>query len=213
MVSALKRAAGASVSPSRATTTNGPPWMGWMKPLLEPMKRTLSVSKTFILITSVEGKARPLIVKNLPGRRPSASRGASDCDRTRVRYTGEVVRFRSVAFIVALLVAAGPVTSVVCALDCDRPASPPCHGASTPHNDLTWQVTPHACGHDHLGGSVALLSSASVRHMVEISFAAPNLMPVLAILPKLDRATTSALNGPPGLMPRSTSFQITVLRV
>ena len=43
-VSAMNRAFCGIVSPSRATTWNGPPWMciGWMKPMFVPMKRSLS---------------------------------------------------------------------------------------------------------------------------------------------------------------------------
>ena len=131
----------------------------------------------------------------------------------RFRYTGAVVKFRSFAFMVALLVASAPVIGMVCALDCDRPASPPCHGASPSHDGITWQVTPHACGHEHMSASLGLLSSASVRNTVQISVAAPSLTRIFEILPEIDPMTASALHGPPGVTPRSRSSQITVLRV
>ena len=115
--------------------------------------------------------------------------------------------------MVALLLAAAPVIGVVCALDCDRPASPPCHGAAPAHDGIAWQVAAHACGHEHMGASLGLLSSAIVRHMVEISVAAPSLTLVFVGLPKVNPATTSASNGPPGLTPRNMSSPISVLRV
>jgi hypothetical protein len=37
--------------------------MGWMKPLLDPMNRTLSVSPARMETVSVAGYERPLIVK------------------------------------------------------------------------------------------------------------------------------------------------------
>src|SRR6185295_12597697 len=39
----------------------------------------------------------------------------------RVRYTGTVVRLRSFAFVLALVVAAAPAVSLLCDMDCTRP--------------------------------------------------------------------------------------------
>jgi hypothetical protein len=129
-------------------------------------------------------------------------------------YTGGVVRFRSFALALALLVAATPVIGVVCAMDCDRSLAtwPPCHDEPIPHDGITLRAAHHACDHDHTGGRPALLISPG-RDPVGISVAAPALMLAVAILPEAHAATACALHGPPGLTARSTSSLITVLRI
>jgi hypothetical protein len=129
-------------------------------------------------------------------------------------YTG-VVRLRSFALALALLVAATPAIGIVCAMDCDRPppTSLPCHGATVPPDGTTLRAAPHACDYDHTGGSPALLASASARDSVGISLVAPALTLALAILPEAHAATAEAMHGPPGLSAPGTSFHITVLRI
>ena len=130
-------------------------------------------------------------------------------------YTGGVVRRRSFALVLALLVAANPAIGVVCAMDCAQPpaASAPCHNASVPHDGITLRGAPHACDHDHAGASPALLASASARDSVGTSVAAPSSTLVHAILPEAHTAAAGTMHGPPGLNARSTSSHITVLRI
>ena len=128
-------------------------------------------------------------------------------------YTG-VVRLRSFALALALLVAATPVIGIVCAMDCDQtPATLlPCHDATVSQNGNTLRAAPHACDHDHTGASPALLASASGRDSVA-TLVAPLAMFVFAILPEAHAAAAGAMHGPPGLSARSTSLHITVLRI
>jgi hypothetical protein len=130
-------------------------------------------------------------------------------------YTGGVVRLRSFALALALLVAATPVIGVVCVVDCDRSLAtwPPCHDATVSHDGITLRAAPHACDHDHTGKSPALLTGANTRDSVGISVAASAPTLVHAILPEAHAATACALHGPPGLATRSTSSLITVLRI
>jgi hypothetical protein len=133
----------------------------------------------------------------------------------RVMYTGAVVRLRSFGLVLSLLVAATPVMGVVCAMDCDRPpaTSLPCHGPTVPREGILLHAAPHACDHDHTGGSPALLTNASARGSEGISVvsAAPTL--ALAFLPEAHGASADAVHGPPGLGARRASFHVTVLRI
>src|SRR3990170_812604 len=106
-------------------------------------------------------------------------------------YTGSVVRLRSFALVLALLVAATPVIGVVCAMDCEQPlaTSSPCHDATDPQGGITLRAAPHACNHDHTGVIPALLSSASARDVIGISGATPALTPVLVTFPQAHAAT------------------------
>ena len=132
-----------------------------------------------------------------------------------VRYTGKVVTIRSGAFMLALLVAVSPLIGVVCALDCDRPsaASPPCHVAAVSDDGVTWQISPHACGHEHMNASPGLLSSAGARNMAVSSVAASSLALVFVNRPAVEVIAASVLHGPPGVTSRSRSLPITILRV
>lgn len=129
-------------------------------------------------------------------------------------YTG-AVRLRSFALALALLVAATPVIGIVCAMDCDQPlaTSVPCHDATVPHDGIRLSAAPHACDHDHAGGTPALLTSASARESVGTSVAALAPAVVFALLPEADAAAAGAMHGPPALSARSTPFLITVLRI
>ena len=129
-------------------------------------------------------------------------------------YTG-IVRLRSFALALALLVAATPVIGIVCAMDCDQPpaTSSTCHDGSVLHAGITVQSAPHACDHDHGGASPALLTNASGRDSSGTSAAALSFTFVLAILPEAHAPAAGAMHSPPGLSARSTSFQSTVLRI
>ena len=129
-------------------------------------------------------------------------------------YTGEVVRLRSFALVLALVIAAAPAMSVVCEVDCVQPpaASIACHDASGPGDAITLRAT-HACDHDHTGGSPALLTSATGRDSVGASFATAPLTLVEARVPDAPMATAAAMHGPPGLNSRSTLSLTTVLRI
>ena len=131
-------------------------------------------------------------------------------------YTGRAVRLRSFALVLALVVAATPVIGVLCEMECDQsPAasSSGCHGASVPQDGTALRGGPHACDHNHTGGSPALLTSAKSRDSVGISF--PALPPTLvhALVDEARLAAAAAMHGPPGLSGRIPSSHITVLRI
>jgi hypothetical protein len=129
-------------------------------------------------------------------------------------YTG-IVRLRSFALALALLVAATPVIGIVCTMDCGQPpaTSSTCHDGSVHHASVTFRSAPHACDHDHGGANPALLTSSSARDSTGTSVAALAPAFVLAILPEAPASAADAMHGPPGLSVRSTSFQTTVLRI
>jgi hypothetical protein len=122
------------------------------------------------------------------------------------------VRLRWFAFIVTLVLAATPVLGAVCQMDCDQVrATPPCHESASSPNGPIVRGAKHACNHDHSTGSPALLASVSARDSVA-SFASP--VPILAHAFVPDAGVTIlAMQGPPGLSDRSTSFTITILRI
>jgi hypothetical protein len=128
-------------------------------------------------------------------------------------YTGEVVRLRSFALVLALAIAAAPALSVICEVDCVQPpaVSTACHSASGPGDPLTLRAT-HSCDHDHASGSPALLTSATGRDSVEPLFTAAGLS-VESLVPEPARATAAAMHGPPGPNSRSTISLTTVLRI
>ena len=130
-------------------------------------------------------------------------------------YTGGVVRRRSFALVLALVVAATPVIGLVCAMDCDQPpaASAPCHDESVSHGGLTLRGTSHACDHDHTGASPALLAGSSARDSVGTSVEVGSPTLVHALLSEAHTAAAGAMHGPPVLNARSTSSHITVLRI
>ena len=129
-------------------------------------------------------------------------------------YTG-VVRFRSFALALALLVAATPVIGIVCAMDCDQPppTSSTCHDGSVLHAGVTLRGAPHACDHDDGGATPALLTTSSARDSAGTSVAALAPTFVLAIIPSAHSSVAGAMHGPPGLSTRNTSFHTTVLRI
>jgi len=130
-------------------------------------------------------------------------------------YTGKSVRLRSFALMLALAVAATPVISVLCEMECgNQPAasSSPCHETSVPHDGTTFRGATHGCDHDHTGGSPALLNGANGRDSVGISF--PALPPIVhALVDEARVAAAAAMHGPPGLSGRILSSHITVLRI
>jgi len=127
-------------------------------------------------------------------------------------YTGRVVRLRSSAFVLALLLAATPVLGVICELDCDPPAAASeCHEPTTSKGP-TVRGAQH-CDHLHTTGSPALLSKPSARDSV-FTFAAAPVAALSHSLVSAARSTMTVRRGPPGLSGRSrTSLSSTVLRI
>jgi hypothetical protein len=127
-------------------------------------------------------------------------------------YTGRVVRFRSFAFLLALLLTATPVLGVVCEMDCDRPpASSECHQSTSSASGPTVRRVQHGCHHDHTTGRPAVLASASARDSVA-SVVAIGLPTLAHALLSDVRVAMLAMNGPPGVIGRSTST-IIILRI
>jgi hypothetical protein len=123
------------------------------------------------------------------------------------------MRLRCFAFAVALLVAATPAIAVVCELDCDAVAAPPCHHADGAGDRSMMRSGAHACDHDHRGMSPTLLANASPRDFVAMSVTALPAMFVHTLVADLSNAARRAIHGPPGLSARSTSSDTTVLRI
>jgi hypothetical protein len=121
---------------------------------------------------------------------------------------------RSVALVLALVVAVAPAISLMCDMDCVPPpaASTACHNASGPSDAIAVGAT-HTCDHDHRAGSPALLTGATGRDSVGASYAAALLTLEESLVPEAPVATAAAVHGPPGLnSPRTTSLT-TVLRI
>jgi hypothetical protein len=128
-------------------------------------------------------------------------------------YTGAVVRFRSFASVLALLVTAMPVLGVVCEMDCNQPpATAACHTSAASSDGPTVRRAPHGCDHDHTTGTPALLTGASARDSVGNVIAVPVATLTHASVTNA-RVALLAMHGPPGLAGRSTSSPITVLRI
>ena len=131
-------------------------------------------------------------------------------------YTGKVVRLRSFALVLGLVVAATPAISVLCQMECDQPragSASPCHEASVPDDGTAVRGVPHACDHDHTGGSAALLTSANGRDSGGGLMAAPALGPKHALVPEARLAASPGMHGPPGPTGLSTPSHLTVLRI
>jgi hypothetical protein len=130
-------------------------------------------------------------------------------------YTDRVVKVRSFACILALVLAATPVLGLVCQLDCDQlPKSVACHESANSSDHLSVRSAPHPCDHDHTGGSPALAASASgFRESVGIAMVGLSI-PALAHATVSDVRTAIAdVHGPPGLIASRLSALITVLRI
>jgi hypothetical protein len=128
-------------------------------------------------------------------------------------YTGDVVRLRSFAFIVALMLTASPVLALVCEMDCDHvTATPPCHHTENSGDGSSVRGSGHPCDHDHPIGTPALLASAialdfggtfvalPVRTLIHVSVTDPLVL-------------NPVMHGPPGVTGRSVSSRTTVLRI
>ena len=129
-------------------------------------------------------------------------------------YTGRVVRFRASALVLVLLLAATPVLGLVCAMDCDQPpATSACHESTASAGGPVVRGAHHGCDHDHTTGNPALVAGASVRDSIGAVVAVP--VPTLAHASTAQTrvANAPAMHGPPGLIFRTTSSQITVLRI
>jgi hypothetical protein len=127
-------------------------------------------------------------------------------------YTGQVVKFRVFAFVLALLVAATPVLGAVCQMDCDQvPAAPACHQSMSKPDGPIVRGTHHPCDHDHTGGSPALLANAtahdSAASVVGVS------VPTATHEALVDVRPAASTHGPPGPNSLSTSSLITILRI
>jgi hypothetical protein len=127
-------------------------------------------------------------------------------------YTDGVVRLRSVALVLAFLFVATPLLAAVCEIDCDQPpVASACHNAAVPEG-ATVRGAQHACGHDHATGRPALLAGASARDSIATLVAAA--VPALAHASVHSaRVAAGASHGPPGLIGRSTSSRIAILRI
>jgi hypothetical protein len=128
-------------------------------------------------------------------------------------YTGQVVKFRVFAFVLALLVAATPVLGAVCQIDCDQaPAAPACHQSMSKPVGPIVRGTHHSCDHDHTGGSPALLANATARDsaasVVGVSVPTATHEALVDV-----RLTVTSTHGPPGPNSLSTSSLITILRI
>jgi hypothetical protein len=130
-------------------------------------------------------------------------------------YTGRIVKPGFFALVLALVLAATPVLSVLCEMDCDRAlaGSLPCHEVSGSHDDATVRGAAHGCGHDHSGGNPARLASATGRDARGIEFPSQSPTLVYALLDGARLAAAATMHGPPGSTGQCTSSRLTVLRI
>lgn len=128
-------------------------------------------------------------------------------------YTDGVKTLRRVAFVLALLVAAGPVIGVACELDCETPStrSSGCHDVATRGGD-TMRPAAHACGHAHVAEPGAMRPGVSGRDQ-HVPFVSALWHRASAFSPAAVGAAALAFHGPPGVTARSISSLATVLRI
>lgn len=131
-------------------------------------------------------------------------------------YTGSVVRPRLFAFVLALLIAVTPVLGIVCQMDCEQPPKAvACHESEKSSDGPTLQTLHHPCGHDHTGGSPALMAGAAgVRELVGVAFVSVSIAALLHVAAADDRVSVAAdMHGPPDPSGRRVSSRTTVLRI
>lgn len=123
------------------------------------------------------------------------------------------MRLRSLAFVLALMLAATPVLGVVCEMDCEQPsATPACHSAAPVHDGLTLRGHQHDCARDHASGTPALLAGTSARDAGRTFVAI--FAPTLAQASVIDaRVALLVMHGPPGLSGRISPSYTSVLRI
>lgn len=131
----------------------------------------------------------------------------------RGRYTGDVVRSRSLALFLAVLVAATPILGLVCAIDCEEPAAAAssCHVAESSTAVQKMAGTLHRCDQDHTTGAPAVVFGSSAREC--LGAFVPLVFATIAPAPGRDPLAIRAMHGPPGPGGRDTSFLNTVLRI
>ena len=128
-------------------------------------------------------------------------------------YTRKVVRLRSFAFVLALLLTAMPVLGVVCEMDCDQPpATSDCHRSGDSSDASTIAGGRHGCDHDHTIASPALLASSNARDSVG-SFVPLSLATLAHTAVIHAHVAIPAMHGSPALSGRGTSFRFTILRI
>lgn len=130
-------------------------------------------------------------------------------------YTGEIVSRRCAALVLALLIAATSAINAMCEGDCDPPptASSSCHTSVPSPDGASLRGTPHACDHNHAGGSPALLTGAGSRDSIGAPLIASPPMLAHSRLLEPHSVSGGAMHGPPGLTGRGTSSYVTVLRI
>jgi hypothetical protein len=129
-------------------------------------------------------------------------------------YTERVVRRRSFALVVAILIAVGPVAAAVCELDCDPPpaTSSHCHGAAA-GDGQTMRGTLHTCGEAHFAESAALLTGTTSRDQLVTRVTALSPCVDRVSLQMLIAGTAVAMHDPPRLILRRANSLATVLRI
>jgi hypothetical protein len=127
-------------------------------------------------------------------------------------YTGKVVRLRSFAGVLALVLTASPVIRLVCLMDCDRaPTTSACHKSANAPSGSNVGDGQHPCGHDHSLGSPALLASAGTRDSSRTVAPLP-LTTVAVVSIAGGGVAIRTTHGPPG-MSRRTSSTVAILRI
>lgn len=128
-------------------------------------------------------------------------------------YTDGVETRGRIAFVLALLIGAGPVIGLACELGCEKPStsSSRCHDVAARDGD-TLRPAAHACGHAHAAETGALLPGVSGRDPHVPSVSAPWHL-ASASSPARAAAAAVAMHGPPGGTLRSPAVPTTVLRI
>ena len=128
-------------------------------------------------------------------------------------YTVGVVRFRRVAFVLALLYAALPAAGILCLVNCDQPRKPAsCHESATSADGVAIQGLRHACNRDHGADAVALVVSNGGRGLFRSLVATGPPALIHASVGHAQVIPTSG-HGPPGPDGHGLSARVTILRI
>jgi hypothetical protein len=127
-------------------------------------------------------------------------------------YTGAVVRVRVLSFVMALVVAAAPLSPAVCGLECGVPPAKAtaCHETGTTPHAATLQAGDHPCSHGE--GRTPAVANASLRTFNAVSLAAQSS--VWAAVPGVrSRPEAARWHDPPGPGRHRILSLSTILRI
>jgi hypothetical protein len=129
-------------------------------------------------------------------------------------YT-RTVRFRAVAFVIALFFGLSPVVGAICELDCDdsqpKQTQQDCHRTPGSTDGTSVRDGGHACGHRH-NDVPAFVAGPNARDVTSLSVAVLPAATLHSVAPAREGSRSPLTHGPPGSTARITAFS-TILRI